>query len=479
MARFAACLMSRHGGTGPRSCRPHSAVTTSVALTVDKGAPRIATTAPPADSPPPSAAHQPAATVAPAAVPEAVAPRHRARWIFGGLAVLGLGALSWRYLPTLILGPVITATPLVRTDLVQTLVASGHIASRFRSEISSQTTGVVTRIPVAEGATVRAGDTLVLLDDAESQSLVVEAQGAVQQATAQLRQLRELTLPAAEQVLVQATAARIEAERALERNLARLGLDTPASQEDARTALDIAQAKERAAALTVSTDRPNGSTTALLNAQLAQAKAASTAASTRRRYRAIVAPMAGVLIARSVEVGDVAQPGKLLMLLSPSGDMDVVVQIDEKQLGLLAVGQPALASADAFPSERFDAAVRFINPGIDLLRASVEVRLRIPEPPPGLRQDMTVSVDIETARRRQTLVVNTEDIHDRDTAAPWLLVVRNGRIARQPVRVGLSSGGQSELLDGVLVGETVVPLSAGALSIGRRIRLQPHAPNAP
>ena len=108
-----------------------------------------------------------------------------------------------------------------------------------------------------------------------------------------------------------------------------------------------------------------------------------------------------MLIARNVERGTVVQPGKALLVLAPAGDTQLVLQIDENNLGLVALGQKALASADAFPDKTFAAEVTYINPGIDITRASVEVKLTVAEPPDYLRQDMTVSVDIEVARRKQ------------------------------------------------------------------------------
>jgi HlyD family secretion protein len=63
------------------------------------------------------------------------------------------------------------------------------------------------------------------------------------------------------------------------------------------------------------------------------------------------------------------------MKLSPSADTKLVVQIDEKYLSLIVLGQKALASADA--KQTFDAEVVYINPGVDLQRASVEVKLNL------------------------------------------------------------------------------------------------------
>ncbi len=76
----------------------------------------------------------------------------------------------------------------------------------------------------------------------------------------------------------------------------------------------------------------------------------------------IEAPVDGTLIARNVERGNVVQPGKALMVLSPAGATQLVVQIDEKNLNLLQIGQEALASADAYPGERFAARIVYMNP---------------------------------------------------------------------------------------------------------------------
>jgi HlyD family secretion protein len=154
------------------------------------------------------------------------------------------------------------------------------------------------------------------------------------------------------------------------------------------------------------------------------------------------------------------------------------VQIDEKNLGLIAIGQVALASSDAFPKETFAARVAYINPGIDLQRASVEVKLLAPSPPAYLRQDMTVSVDIEVARRPGALVVPAASITGPVTANPSVLKVAGGRAVRQPVKVGLMSVGKAEIIAGLNAGDLVLSAPAG-LKDGSRIRPQSTPARAP
>jgi HlyD family secretion protein len=169
------------------------------------------------------------------------------------------------------------------------------------------------------------------------------------------------------------------------------------------------------------------------------------------------------------------QPGKVLMVLSPLGETQLVVLMDEKQLKLLKLGQTALASADAYPSQRFDASLVFINPGVDAQRGSVEVRLQVPKAPAYLKQDMTVSVDLEVGHRRQAVLVPTEAVHDLDADSPWVLRVVEGRAMRIPVRLGLRTPALCEVLQGLSAGDWVIPSTFAQVLDKARVHMVPQA----
>jgi HlyD family secretion protein len=214
----------------------------------------------------------------------------------------------------------------------------------------------------------------------------------------------------------------------------------------------------------------NGSQVALDEASLEQAQAGLELAQAKLAYTTLKAPVDGVLIARNVEPGDVVQPGETLMQLSPSGETQMVVQIEEKNLHLLALNQSALASADAYPDQLFSAQLVYINPGIDSDRGSVEVKLQVPEPPDYLRQDMTVSVDIKVASRSDAVLVSSAAVHDVNSVAPWVLKLDGKQVHRQVVTLGLRSDGMSEVLTGLSAGDQVVPVSSVTVTDGDRIR---------
>lgn len=398
------------------------------------------------------------------------------RWLWRSLLALGiLGTLVFVF-RNLILGKPVEAFEAVRGGLVQTVVASGRIITPQRLSVGAVITEHVARIPVQEGQRVRRNDVLIELQDRDERAALAQAQASVAQADAKLRQLREVALPAAEQTLVQAQATALQARQQFDRmkTLRDRGFVVQSQLDDAQRALDIAESQLRAARLQVETNKPTGSDYAMAQTALEQARANLRAAQVKLEQTVIKAPVDGILIARNVEVGDVVQPGKDLMALAPAGETQVDVMIDERQLSRLALGQKAIGSADAFPSQRFAAELVYINPAVDPLRGSVEVKLKVPDPPAYLVQDMTASVDIEVARRADTVYVPTETVRDANGAQPWVLAIRGFRAVRQPVKLGLRGDNRMEILEGVEPGDELIPATNALVKAGQRVR--PVAP---
>ena len=364
----------------------------------------------------------------------------------------------------------------VRTgDILQTVVASGRVETPLRVSIGSQITGAVAAIPVQEGQSVAAHQLLIALEDSEAKASVAAAQAAVVQAEARLKQIRDVALPAAEQALRRAQANLVNSRKQYERmmELEARKLVSQQQVDDAEMNREVAESEVRSAQLQVETNRPTGSDYAVANTALEQARANLTTAQARLQYTQIEAPVAGTLIARNVERGDVVQPGKTLMVLSPAGQTQLVVEIDEKNLASLNLGQPALCSADAYPDQQFPAEVVYINPAIDAERGSVEVKLAVPDPPAYLRQDMTVSIDIEVARHAGTLIVAADAIHDPTSGSPWVMKRTDGKVQRQAVKVGARGSGEVEILSGLQAGDQVVAAGNTDVAEGKRVRAVP------
>jgi HlyD family secretion protein len=372
----------------------------------------------------------------------------------------------------LILGKPVDAYSATIGELVQTVVASGRVMTPQRITIAAETTGRVNAIPVSEGQMVKRGQLLIQLNDQDERASIAQATAAVSQAQARIRQLREVALPAASHGLKQAQTNVEQARKQYERtrDLQARGFISQAQLDEAKRNYDVINSQVSAARLQVEANRPAGSDLAVASATVAQANASLHLAQVKLNEDAILAPADGTLISRSVEPGDIVQPGKELMVLAADGETQILVQLDEKNLAKIALGQKVLGSADAYVDQRFDAVVSYINPGIDAIRGAVEVKMTVPKPPAYLRQDMTVSVDIETARRSGALVIPTGALHDASSNTPWVIVVRNKQTAKQPVKLGLRGDNSVEVLSGLKAGEAVILTAVGIIKADMHVR---------
>ncbi|MGA8054959.1 MAG: efflux RND transporter periplasmic adaptor subunit, partial [Burkholderiales bacterium] len=388
-------------------------------------------------------------------------------------AVLGGRALA---------GKRVAAVVAERGELVQTVVSTGRVISPAKVEIGSLVVGTVAEIEVREGERVKRDQVLARLRDEEQRAAYEQARAALLEAEARLAQLAKLSGPVAEQNLRQAEANLQLAEEEYRRtkNLFDRGFFSQATLDKAERDLANARAARASAVAQSLTNQPKGADYALAVARREQAKAAADVARAKLDYTVIRAPADGIVLRRLVERGDVVQPGKLMYELAVAGDTQVVLNVDEKNLGLLAEGQRAEVVADAYPGKPFSAQVFYIAPGVDAQRGTVEVKLRVPEPPPFARADMTVSAEIVAGRHADTVILESAAIRDAASKAPWVLVARDGRAVRQPVTLGMRGAGRTEIVDGLTDGDFVIPATEAAVAEGARVRVdaapQPKKP---
>jgi HlyD family secretion protein len=115
--------------------------------------------------------------------------------------------------------------------------------------------------------------------------------------------------------------------------------------------------------------------------------------------------------------------------------------------------------------------VAYVAPAVDLSRGTVEVKLDVADPPPFLRPDMTVSVNVEVGRDPDAVPIASSAVRDAGTG-PWVLAVREGRTVRQPVKLGMRGEGVVQVLSGLAPGEAAV-MPTAAVGAGARVRTEP------
>lgn len=364
-------------------------------------------------------------------------------------------------------GVAVDAVTLHSAPLVRTLQFSARVATLSRVEIGSTVTGRVAQVLVDEGAQVHRGDVLVQLEADEQRAALAQAVAAEQQAQARVAGLRSSGRSAAQAALAQAEATLVAARQSFARaqQLVAEGFYSAAQLDEARRALGVAQAQQGSARAQVQANADAGTEVVQAQAQVALARAATAAAQARLAQLALLAPTDARVLLRAVEPGQIVQPGKALLSLALAGPTQLVAQVDERFLDQLQPDQSATVVADAFPAQRFAARVLSIAPAVDAQRGAIEVKLVLEGAAPAyLREDMTLSVEVETARRDSALVLPLALLRAQDT----VLVLQDGRAQLRSVRLGLRTLDAAEVLDGLAAGEVV--LQGSALQPGQRVR---------
>lgn len=356
-------------------------------------------------------------------------------------------------------GPLLSGYSINSMPLVQTVVATGRVVKVSRTQVGSEITGVVLKRLVQEGDRVTRGDLLLVL---RSDELTAQ----VRQAEAALNELMSSTRPQASVDLANTQVQLAQASRELQRRriLAKDSVISKEELEQSEKAESLARNNVESARLKALALAPGKAEEIVLRERLValQAQLAKTQ---------VRSEVTGIVLTRNVEPGDLVQPDMTLFTIALDGNTEIRVPLDERNLPRLALQQNASVIADAYPDRPFPAQINFIAPSIDPERGTVEVRLTVDPVPDFLRQDMTVSVNIETDQRAHTRVIPNDALGNVQGNKAIVLLLRDGKIHRQTVTLGLRGLAMSEVVSGLQDGEQVLADAVSPLKDGTRARL--------
>ena len=383
------------------------------------------------------------------------AARYKILLIIVLLLAVGFALFRWWQ------GPVVPSYTLSAMPLVQNVVATGRVATVSRAQVGSEISGVVLQRLVQEGDQVKPGDLLVVLNSDELLAQVRQAELALTELASSRRPQAAAELASAKAQLEQASR-----EAARRRN-AEAGI---LSREEVEQAVEA----ERVARNNYETARVKATALAAGQVEEASLREQLAVAQAQLAKTKIRAAVAGTVLTRDVEPGDLVQPGQTLFTIALTGNTEIRVPLDERNLPQLALQQNATVISDAYPDQSFPARINFIAPSIDPQRGTVEVRLTVNPVPDFLRQDMTVSVNVETAKRARALAIPNDALSSIKGDKAVVLMVRDGKVQRQQITLGLRGLAMSEVKSGLSEGDQVLADAESSLEDGTRVRLKPQ-----
>jgi HlyD family secretion protein len=389
------------------------------------------------------------------------------RAVYGGVAVLSLAVVGWgasAYIGGPANIPESRLATVERGTIARSVVATGKIEPITKVEIKSKANGIIKLLPVDVDQEVDAGTVLVELDRENLMARVREARATLQGARAAL-QAAEAQL---EKSRVEAEGPEVEfARRSHDRakSLFERRLIAMHQLEEARVQLDQAENRRRAAESQLSIAKARVSEA---SANIAQTQASVERAEEELANATIRAPIRGRILARDVEIGSpvssILNLGAAATSVITMGDISHVFvrgRVDETEIGNLRLGQPARIRVETFKERAFQGKVTQISPmGVERDNVTnFEVRVSIDNPGHELKANMTANAEIVLEERPSVLIVPEGAIsYDASRNASVEVLDARERTGRRrlPIKVGISNGTRTQVLEGLNQGDRVV-----------------------
>jgi RND family efflux transporter MFP subunit len=310
----------------------------------------------------------------------------------------------------------VRAVPVQEAVLGRSIRAVGVLEPKDKLTLAFKVGGVVARVAVEEGDTVRRGTVLAELDRTEIEATVAR----VAQAEAKAARDRERT-----KALYADDVATLE------------------QLEDATTALEVARAD-------LATARFN------------------------ERYARIEAPADGFVVRRSADPSEVVAAGQpVLVLGSLAKGWQVRAAVADRDVVRLAIGDPAQVTFDAFPGKAFAARVLRLAAASDAATGTYDVELAVEPANAPFVQGLVAKVELApSAARTPQLTVPVEALLEADGAHATVFVLDGTdatRAARRRIQIGALAGDRAEVREGLTPGERVITEGASWIADGESV----------
>ena len=338
------------------------------------------------------------------------------------------------------------------------LNASGYVTPRRRATIAAKITGRVTGVFFDEGTRVAEGQLLATLDDSDAKRALDSAKAD-----------RDASRAAIADFEVQLKNAQIALHRA--EQLQKAGVQTQEALDNATTNADSLKAKIE-----------------LARQQVAAAESRIGVAQQAVDNCTIRAPFAGIVVSKDAQVGEMVSPISAGGGFTRTGIATIVdmhsnefeVDVNESYIARVEPGQDVKAILDAYPDREIPSKVRTVIPSADRQKATDKVRISIPnlEKYNFILPDMGVKVSFEGPRQAtpakgaEALSYVPKGAIRTDRGTSFVFLVKDGKVERRAVSVGLDRGTDVAILAGVTPGDALVVKGPENLRDGDKVEIR-------
>lgn len=346
--------------------------------------------------------------------------------------------------------------------------AVGTVRARNSSIVAARVMGNVVKLYVREGDRVRAGQTLIELENREAGTQIAKAQAGVRESTDALDEV-DRNIRAAESAQQSANANEKLASTTFNRyrTLFERKSVSPQEFDEVRTKLDIAKAEsERADRLLQAMKAKR----AQMLARIDQAKADVSGARIYAGYSRLVSPINGIVVSKQADVGTMATPGAPLITIENDSSYQLEVAVEESQLSNIHLHDQARVEIEAIGEKDLTCSVVEIVPAADPNSRSYNIKLALPNTAGAQLRSGLYGKASFISGQRQALAISQKAIMQRGQLTSVFVVDQSGVARLRLIKTGKSFGENIEVLSGLTDGDEIVVGGLSAVQDGSRVR---------
>lgn len=354
------------------------------------------------------------------------------------------------------------------------LTYTGTTQPHQQATLRARVDGEVLALFADVGDTVTAGQAIAELDPDLFTMAVSQTAAELQARRAEVAQA-QAAVSDAQTALKTAEVEQQQAQADADR-LARLAAEGAVSMQAAEQAQVAATAAAQLLQSAQEQIRTRQATVAAAQERVRAQQAVVAESQEQLSFAAVRSPLSGTVLRRLVDVGDYAESGDELLQVGELTPLEVTIDISDRDLSQVRVGQPVTVRLDAFPGEDFAGQVTRIAPVADAASRLIPVEIQIPNQSQAIGSGLLARVTLQSGTDTTVAIPNRALEVAADSAQPTLFVVTptgesEATVQRRTVTLGRQSQKQTEIVSGLAPGEVVVVRSSGTLAEGQTVRL--------
>lgn len=200
------------------------------------------------------------------------------------------------------------------------------------------------------------------------------------------------------------------------------------------------------------------------------AQAAYRGQSNQAGYATLVADIDGVVTGVDAEVGQVVQPGTVVVRLAKTSEKEIVIGLPEDKVDAMRMVKDVTVRMWANPTAAIPGKIREVSPIADPATRTYAVKVAIPNAPAEVKLGMTALVQFSSTLAQPLIRVPLTALHhEKATTSVW--IVENNAVKLVPVQIGGTAGNEVVLVGGVKPGQTVVTAGVNLLKQGQKVKI--------